>query len=152
MSNPFFADNNWLLITDTPVIGKSIQDFKPANLNSEHSLWGILREGPLYEIIVPIFNSSIKNLLEYSKEINDHPINYKEQNEILTNLKYKIDFYIENRSKPKTGYNINLNDVPILIDVRHNAIWDRPLSTMIQLYEILYNSIEKKAPVYLNMD
>ena len=151
MSNPFFENNNWLLITDGPVTGKSIRDFKPANPNSPYSIWGVLREGPMYEQIIPVFES-VKNLIEEGVQIDDRPFKNQELNGILKNLKSRIDYYLEYREEPIDGYKIKMQDSFILIDLRNNAIWDRPLSTMIRLHEILFHAKQTGNTIYLNTD
>lgn len=152
MSNPFFTNKNWLLITDSPVLGKSIQDFKPTNLSAPYSVWGIPREGPIYEELISCFESSLKRIIESQKHLDDRPFTLEQQNELLINLKSKIDYYILNRPDPVDGYEISMLSTPILIDVRNNAVWDRPLSKMINLYELIFNANQVNATIYLNID
>jgi hypothetical protein len=152
MGNPFFTTTNWLLLTDAPVAGKSILDFQPANPDSPHTVWGILREGPVYEKIIPIFDSSIRKVIETEKELDDIPLSSEECFALLQSLKSHIDHYLENRPEPNGGYDLELEDKTILIDVRNNPIWDRPLSSLIRLYEILRKAYEKQQSLYLTMN
>ncbi len=150
MGNPFFTTKNWLLLTDSAVAGKSIQDFQPANPDSPHSVWGILREGPVYEKIIPIFDSSIRNIIETEEELDDIPLSPEERFALLQSLKSEINHYLENRPEPIDGYHLELEDKTILIDLRNNPTWNRPLGSLIRLYEILRNAYEKQQPIYLN--
>ena len=152
MSNPFFTNNNWLLITDIPVLGKSTGDFKPANPDSPYSVWGIPRDGVVYDELISVFGASVKSSIEKEEKLDDQPFSSEEQRELLRNLKVKIDYYLANRPEPISGYELEIQGIRILIDIRNNAFWDRPLSTMIRLYDIVFRASETKGTIYLNLD
>lgn len=149
MANPFFESDNWLLITDSPVLGKSLRDFKPANLEAKFTVWGILREGPLFDVISDVLDENLQKLIHNHKKIDDRQFSELELKLLSKKLNEKIQFYIKNRPTPEDGHSIDFFGEKIKIDLRNNARWDLPLKTMINLLDLLNQS---KSDIYLNID
>jgi hypothetical protein len=150
MKNHFFDNGNWLMISNSTIKDKVIQDFYGSKAKYRSEV--INGEADLkYPIVLDLLKEVIPEQANKTG-IMDVELSTEETLGIKTVFEREINHLLTIRKPTKMGYTITVFGKEVQVDTRNQAVTDGRLRAFNDIYCIAKECLDENKPMYLSID